>query len=367
MIAVRIAHAEPMPGRLSNGEFQTRGYLIVLADDAGHRAVPVWLRGEPGEDDLSQLVELASRPAGEITVTDAPEELTTRLLHAAGASVAGVDIDVTAVDIGELSPQVTVARVGLHGATGTRQVTAGLGLGLALAVASGAPVRVPDALMDRLAVPVAGGDLPSPLLGHVPTYARALPGHGLSGWPMGTLPGKRPRFEPRNLDFSDGLDRWDLDSSPGPETALPPPEDYSAATDTQSAVLSSAIARPAGSAALVQTIFADDYRGATVVFHGEIRTEPLTGQAGLRLEVLRHWWRTGRAIEDYGVTVRGGIPWTRHEISAPVPDDADLIRIGVTLSGPGQVALRNPGLRLAEAGHPQPDTDGVPRSLTSRD
>lgn len=362
MTAVRVAHAEPMPGGLGNGEFHTRGYLVVLADDAGHRAVPIWLRGEPGEDDLSQLVELASRPAGEIIAADAPEELTARLLHAADASVAGVDIDVTAADIDELSPQVTVVRVGLHGSTGTRQVTASLGLGLAMAVASGAQVRVPDAVMDRLAVPVAGGDLLAPFLDRVPLYARVLPGRGLAGWPMAALPGKRPRFEPRNLDFADGLDRWDLDSSLGPETAQSPPEGYSAVADGRSAVLSSAVARPAGSATLVQTIFADDYRGATVVFHGEIRTESLTGQAGLRLEILRHWWRTGRDSEDYDVTVLGGSAWTRHEISAPIPEDADLIRFGVTLAGPGHVALRNPGLRLAETGRPQPDTDGMPRS-----
>jgi hypothetical protein len=367
MTAVRIAHAEPMPGRLGNGEFHTRGYLVVLADDAGHRAVPIWLRGEPGEDDLSQLVELASRPAGEIIATDAPEELAARLLRAADASVAGVDIDVTAADIGGLSPQVTVARVGLRGSTGTRQVTASLGLGLAMAVASGAPVRVPDAVMDQLAVPVAGEDLLTPFLDHVPPYARALHGHGLAGWPMGALPGKRPRFEPRNLDFADGLDRWDLDNSLGLATGQSQQEDYSAVADGRSAVLSSAVARPAGSAALVQTIFADDYRGATVVFRGEIRTEPLTGQAGLRLEVLRHWWRTGRASEDYGVTVLGGSGWTRHEISALIPEDADLIRFGVTLAGPGQVALRNPGLQLAGAGGPRPDTDADAEELTRGD
>ena len=367
MTAVRIAHAEPRPGRLGNGEFHTRGYLVVLADDAGHRAVPIWLRGEPGEDDLSQLMELASRPAGEIIVADAPEDLTARLLHAADASVAGVDIDVTAADIDELNPQVTVARVGLRGSTGTRQVTAGLGLGLAMAVASGAPVRVPDAVMERLAVPVAGEDLLTPFLDHVPPYARALPGRGLAGWPMGALPGKRPRFEPRNLDFADGLDRWDLDSGLGLTTAPWQQEDYSAAADGQSAVLSSAVARPAGSAALVQTIFADDYRGATVVFHGEIRTESLTGQAGLRLEVLRQWWRTGRASEDYDVTVLGGSAWTKHEISAPIPENADLIRFGVTLAGPGHVALRNPGLRLAEDSLPQPDTDPDGQELTRGD
>jgi hypothetical protein len=357
MTSVRIAHAEPMPGRLGNGEFHTRGYLVVLADDAGHRAVPIWLRGEPGEDDLSQLVELASRPAGEIMVTDAPEELAARLLRAADASVAGVDIDVTAAGIDELSPRVTVTRVGLDGSAGTRQVTASLGLGLAMAVASGAPVWVPDAVMDRLAAPVAGEDLLTPFLDHVPPYARVRPGHGLSGWPMSALPGKRPRFEPRNLDFADGLDRWDLDISPGLETPPPQQEDYSAAVEGRSAVLTTAVACPAGSAGLVQTIFADDYRGATVVFRGEVRTEAADGQAGLRLEVLRQWWRNGGDSEDYGVTVLGGSEWARHEVSAPVPEDADLIRFGVTLVGPGQVALRNPGLRLAGAGSPQPGTD----------
>ena len=59
MTTVRIAHAEPRPGLLENGESQTRGHLVVLADDAGHRAVPVWLSGEPGEEDLAELVELA--------------------------------------------------------------------------------------------------------------------------------------------------------------------------------------------------------------------------------------------------------------------------------------------------------------------
>ena len=351
MATVRIAHAEPRPGRLPNGEFHTHGYLVVLADDAGHRAVPIWLRGEPGEDDLSQLVALASRPAGEVVVADVPEELTARLLRAAGASVTGVDIDVTAAGTGELSPQVTVARVGVDGSAGPRQVTAELGLGLAMAAAASAPVRVPDAVMDRVAVPVAGGDLLTPFLDRVPQVARALPGHGLPGWPMATLPAKRPRFEPRNLDFTGELDRWDLDRRFRGETASSHQGDYSAAADGQSAVLFSAVPRPAGSAALVQTIFADDYRGATVVFGGEIRTEPFTGQAGLSLEVLRHWWRTGRDHEDHSVMVAGGSPWTGHEITALIPEDADLIRFGIVLAGPGQVALRNPELRTA-AGDP---------------
>jgi len=348
MTTVRIAHAEPRPGKLENGGFLTLGHLVVLADDAGHRAVPVWLKGEPGEEDLAQLVELAGRPAEEITAAGAPEALTTRLLRAAGASVTGVDIDVTVPDTGELSPQEAVARIALSGPAGNRHVTAALGLGLAMAAAAGAPVRLADEVLDRVAVPVTE-DLLGPLLDRVPPAARVQPGGGPVGWPVGTLPGQRPRFAPRNLDFTDGLDRWDLD--PGtrrdPDRSCPP--DYTAAADGQSAVLSAAVQRPAGSAALVQAIFADDYRGGTVVFRGEIRTEPGTEQAGLRLEILKHWWRNGRPREDHGITFSGGRrDWSLAEITALIPQDADIIRFGIFLTGSGSIALRNPELRTAE-------------------
>jgi hypothetical protein len=326
----------------------------VLADDAGHRAVPVWLSGGPGASDLAELVELAGRPAEEIITADVPEELTARLLRAAGASVTGVDIDVdvdlTAPDAGELSPRDAVARIGLSGPAGTRHVTAALGLGLAMAAAAGAPVRLADEVLDRLAVPVPGEDTLGPLLDRVPPAARVLPpGGGPVGWPVGTLPGQRPRFAPRNLDFADGLDRWDLDSGSrrGPDRSGQ--EDYTAAADGGSAVLSAAVPRPAGSAALVQSIFADDYRGATVVFRGEIRTEPRTEQAGLRLEILRHWWRIGRPREDHGLTVSGGRrDWNGLEVTALIPEDADIIRFGIALTGTGRIALRNPELRIAD-------------------
>ena len=342
MTTVRIAHAEPRPGRLPNGGFSTRGFLVVLADDAGHRAVPIWMQAEPGDGDLSQILELAARPAGEIVTADAPEELTTRLLNAAGASVTGVDIDVTAADTEELTPQASVARIGLGGPAGNQQVTAALGLGLAMAAAAGAPVRLADAVLDRVARPVPGDDLLTPFLDRVPPAGQAV-----------TLPGRRPRYEPRNLSFADGLDRWDLDLGPRREpdqdnsAANYSAADYSATVGGKSAVLSSAVPRPVGSAALVQTIYADDYRGATVVFRGEIRTGPRTEQAGLCLEILRHPWRGGRTREDLGRAVSGGHDWTSHEITALIPEDADMIRFGVTLTGAGRIALRKPELRPA--------------------
>jgi hypothetical protein len=346
---LRIAHAEPRPGRLANGAFQTRGYLVVLADDAGHRAVPIWM---PGAGDLADLLEL---PAGQIMTDAVPAGLTTRLLGAARARVTGVDIDLTQAGAAELTPEVTVARIGLAGPAGTRQVTADLALGLALAAAAGAPVRLADAVLDRLAVPVPGDDLLTPFLDRVPPVPTRP---GRNRWPLATLDGLRPRYQPRNLDFAGGLDRWNLDSWPGPDPGTDPDpdpadgkQDYAAAAEGPSAVLSSAVPRPAGSAALVQVIYADDYRGAPVTFSGEIRVDALTGQAGLRLEILRNWWESEGPREDHGLTIASRHrDWTRYEITVNIPADADLIRFGTALTGPGRIALRNPDLRRAEPG-----------------
>lgn len=328
MATVRVAHAETLPGKLPNGDVLTAGHLVVLADDAGHRAVPIWLPGgtEPGADDLARLVELRDGPPGDAASVAVPEELTTRLLGVAGASVSGVDIDLTLPDAGTLGPEATVARVELTGRSGTRHVTAGLGLGLAMAVTAGAPIRVPDAVMDRLGAPVAGGDLLTPFLDRVPPAARER-----------SAPGKRPRYEPRNMDFADGLDRWDLEA----------PEGYVAGVEGQSATLSSAASRPAGSALLLQAVYAEDYRGGAVTFGGEIRTGHRTGQAGLRLLVFRYGRRGEPVREDRGVTASGRTEWTRHEITALVPGDASMIAFGIELTGPGLVALRNPALRQA--------------------
>jgi bifunctional DNase/RNase len=380
---LRIAHA-------GHGPAGSIGHLVVLADDAGHRAVPVWVWIDMGAHQLSQLLELAGRPADQVITAGVPQELTTRLLDAAGARVTGVDIDVTDADAAELNQEVAVARLCLAGPAGNRQVTAALGLALALAAAAGAPVRLADAVLDRLAVPVSGDDPLAPFLGRVSSAAPTHAGHGRR--PLAPLRGPRPRYEPRNLDFADGLERWDLDTWPSPDPDRPDPDrpdpdrpdpdqpdpdlqgtadggpDYAAAAEGPSAVLYSAVPRPAWPAALVQAIYADDYRGATITFGGELRADFLAGQAGqagqagLRLEIVRHWWPGGMSIgnarEDHALTFAGRIrAWTRYELTVRIPADADLIRFGIGLTGSGRVALRNPDLRRAEPGaEPAPGT-----------
>ncbi|HEX3516421.1 MAG TPA: hypothetical protein VHT26_20720 [Trebonia sp.] len=62
MATVRIAHVEPWPGKLPDGRFETRGFLLVLADDVGRPAVPIWLIDPPAGDLTPHRWLVSARP-----------------------------------------------------------------------------------------------------------------------------------------------------------------------------------------------------------------------------------------------------------------------------------------------------------------
>ena len=330
MTIVRIVLADPRTGRPPHGSVVNGQALIVLADDTGHRAVPLWLPGL----DFKLLWVLLERPAGDTVMAGVLEETAARLLHAAGVTVTAVDIEPAGKDVPELRP--AAARVGLAAAAGTRQVTVSAGYGLKLAVAAGAPVRVADEVMDRLAVPVHGEDVHAPFL--LPAADRP-PGR----------PGQRRRFEPRNMAFTDGLDRWELAGS-FLDVGRPHWQDYSCTAADRSAILASAVPEPSGSAVLLQTIYAEDYHGAAVTFRGQLRTTGVADQAGLHLAVGRPDEPPGDCLRDRGgssLTGPGSSGWTWHEVTMPVPGDAGVIWFGISLTGCGRVEFRNPELSPA--------------------
>jgi hypothetical protein len=372
MITVRIAHAEPWPGRLGTGgqcagqrvlsghpgELVVHSSLVVLADDAGCRTLPVWLAEDPDMVSLPVLADWNGDDMG--TMAGVPEELAARLVSAAGASVTGVELHPAVADVQEVTTETFAARIELGGLPDARGVTVRLDAGLALAVVTGAPVRVSGPVMDRLAVPVPDGDLRALFRqrglvagggGHVSLdrSAGAVVDAGGDG------PGQRPRFEPRNMDFGDGLDRWEVDGGPG-QQAGSGSLGYCAAAEGPCAVLSSAGAGAGDSAVLVQAVFADDFFGA-VVFSGEVRTEDAAGGAGLCLEILGGGKGGPDRRENRAVTVTGSRNWSRHEITVPIPQEAGIIRFGILLAGRGRVWLRNPGLRGQT-----PDEEGAARS-----
>jgi hypothetical protein len=337
-VRIVVARQSIRPARAPDGsdvpDWRLAQRLIVLADDPGRRAVPLWLRVLGRKELLSRM----SRSAADTEVSSGLLETAVRLLRTAGTEVSAVDIEPASDDVPELRWDTVTARVGLATATGTRPVTVSAEYGLALAAVAGAPVRVADAVMDRLAVPVPGEDVLGPFL--PPADAR---------------PPSRParRFEPRNMAFTDGLDYWELAGSFS-DDGQPAGQDYSCTTPDQSAVLAATVPEPAGSAVLVQTIYADDYRGRTVTFRGQLRAAGLAGQAGLHLAVsgLASESMATRPLLGHGssLTAPGGSDWTWHEVTVPVPGEAAAIRFGISLAGRGRIELRGAELTPAPQG-----------------
>jgi hypothetical protein len=328
------------PARAPDGsevpDWRRHERLVVLADtvpaeDGGHRAVPLWLQVYGDKELLSRV----GRPAADAEVTSGLLETAVRLLRTAGTPVSAVDIEPASDDVPELRWDTVTARVGLATGTGIRPFTVSAKYGLALAAVAGAPVRVPDELMDRLAVPVEDEDVLAPFV--PPAY---------------TWPPDRParRFEPRNMAFTDGLDHWQLRGTFLRQgTGL----DYSATASGGRAILTAAGPEPAGYAFLAQEIEPDDYHGRTVTFRAELRTAAADGRAGLALRAASPGQPTPPRAASQGPWddpanhfdyATGTGAWTQHEVTAQIPADVSLIRFGVFLNGGGQVELRHPEL-----------------------
>jgi bifunctional DNase/RNase len=315
---------------MSNLPGRAPTHVVLLADEAGGRELPMWFLAADG-------IRLERLLGAEQTA----DELTTRMLRALGATVTGVDI-------GELGPEVAAARVGLAGSAGTRHVTVRLVEGLAIAIAAGAPIRVADTVMDRLAVPAGTTPVREAGLGGGPVRAARRPGE-----PVPRRPG-RPRYSPRNVTFADGLAGWLFGGSFTENVSDSHWRDYTCVVEDGTAVIASAVPEPAGFAMLGQEVYADDYRGSVVVFRGEFRVPE--GRAGLFLRVNEGRPIRGPLTEqaafadpDNNVTpVASDRAWARHQVSARVPADVDAVVFGIFLAGPGRIELRNPELRLAD-------------------
>ena len=165
-----------------------------------------------------------------------------------------------------------------------------------------------------------------------------------------------------NLAFADGLHRWQLAGPFLRQATGFHEEDYSCTTEDGRAILTAAVPEPAGFAFLGQDIFADDYRGRAVVFRGDLRTTDVADSAGLVLRITGGGRPTPQrpAGQDprhdpanHFATVTGTRDWTRHEVTAQIPPDANLIIFGVFLNGRGQIELRNPELEPHPANQQQ--------------
>jgi hypothetical protein len=197
---------------------------------------------------------------------------------------------------------------------------------------------VAGTVLDRLAVPLPeAGPLPLP----EPAAALAV-----------LSPGGRPRYEPRNLAFADGLDGWRLDGTFTRHASHSHWQDYSGVAGDDTAVLAATVPQPAGFAVLGQEMFADDYRGAAITFRGQFRARDGAGtgaasRAGL---FLRFASGPGDAANHPGTTilaVPGDLDWAARQVTARVPEDCDTVTFGVFLAGRGRIELRDAELARA--------------------
>ena len=371
MTTVRIACAEPHMDTRPDGSSAIGHILVVLADDPGRRAMALWLRTRQGLA-LWRIMERLPRdsePDADLPAREySPEDLAGQLLAAAGGSVTCVAID-------ELGPNVLAAQIEVASPAGPQQVTAPPGSALALAAALEVPVRVPDALMDRLAIPVTGDDLLGPFLAR--TLARPSgPHHGRSSGPHpGPHPGPHdgphhrpssgpssgPHHGPQNLAFADGLDGWAVGGRSWAEVTGAHWNDYAVTVADGAATLSATVPQPYGDIFLGQEWLADDYRGATVTFRAEVRSQDVTGHAELSLDIVSQAegqsqdrvmhappgnqphpvQRVHRDRQHLSETITGTHDWTGYQLTSPVPADAEHMGFELTLVGAGTVWLRH--------------------------
>jgi hypothetical protein len=207
---------------------------------------------------------------------------------------------------------------------------------------------VADAVMERLAVPAAPGSAPDSGPGTGPGPA--------AGQTVSEQSSLRPRYEPRNMRFAEGLSGWLLDGSFREHSVQDHWKDYLAAADNGTAVLYAATPDPAGFAFLAQFMWADDYRGSVVSFRGRLRRGGDACLAGLFVRVETPGSGPGPSnplnlddvLADGGTTIRtapAAPDWTEHEVTAHVPGACRIVMFGLFLAGSGRIELREPELR----------------------
>lgn len=143
------------------------------------------------------------------------------------------------------------------------------------------------------------------------------------------------------------------------------PAEYETGVDTDQAYLGHGSAflkskRPSvdGFGTLMQSITAEQYRGNSVRLSGLVKSEEVTGSAGL-------WMRVDKGTEVLTFDnmqkrpIKGTTGWQRYYVVLNVPKEATGISFGILLYGPGQVWLNSTKFEI-EASDPGPSEKILP-------
>jgi hypothetical protein len=127
-----------------------------------------------------------------------------------------------------------------------------------------------------------------------------------------------------------------------------------------SALLKSVAPKPSGFGTLVQTFKAEKYRGKRLRMTGYIRSQAVTGWAGLwlRIDGPRGEPLGFDNMQDRGI--KGTSDWKKYEIVLDVPDSAQEIAFGMLLTGAGQAWMDD--LDFQVVGTDVPSTGSKPKA-----
>jgi bifunctional DNase/RNase len=256
-------------------------------------------------------------------------ELAAKVLAAAGGAVQSMRI-------GELDDGLLFGTLIISGPTGDNEVQAGLGDALGLARQQHCPILVNEDVLARHGVAVPSGEPAEDLLvrqAGLPIQAR---GDGASRI-----------ADPRNLQFSEGLEHWALRGSFLHDMSGGHWQDYACGTGpgapdgaAASGYLKAQVPDPPGFADLRQGILADAYRGRRVRLSADVKTAGVSKRAGLYLRVIDPARSRPPEVREQ-LSLQGTSDWTRRHVEADVPADSVYVLFGFSLTGPGQIWTAN--------------------------
>jgi hypothetical protein len=112
-----------------------------------------------------------------------------------------------------------------------------------------------------------------------------------------------------------------------------------------------------GFGTLMQMITTEQYQGSRVRLSGLVKSEEVTGWAGL-------WMRVDKGTEVIAFdnmqkrAINGTTGWQRYEVVLDVPKDATVVAFGILLNGGGQVWLNSTKLEIVGAEVPTTNVIG---------
>ena len=97
-----------------------------------------------------------------------------------------------------------------------------------------------------------------------------------------------------------------------------------------------------GFGTLMQQCNPNKYLGKRIKMSGFVKTENVTGWAGLWLRVDQTVLRQPLSFDNMGDRpIKGTTDWTKYEITLDVPNNASLIAYGALIDGTGQIWFDN--------------------------